>query len=222
MALYSLTSKKQQHNSNDQVRDHSINEMEEDDAEVEFEALFESERVQRLFNKMLGKKLEDKLTEKNIAGNRGDEASKLLEKNVTPDGRESNKLSNNRKSKDNRPSPLIKSPSDTTLYTSAIKRSANSGNVLDVTTTIIPNAIPTQVISREKGDNAAVRLDREREIMKKVSDFIGSIRMSDDGDKLNKEDTLGGGNNLEEIPGYEEARIKAQKVVLDAENTKLL
>ena len=189
------------------------------DDSAEFEALLESERVQKLFNRMLDKKLEDKLREKNITGG-SKEASKLSGDKVKQT--QGNTEIKRGKEKEKITSPLIKSPSDMALYMPAIKRAAT------VELRNLPNELPNSAALLQSRANGAQpgnnvgddKLARERDLMRKVSNFIESIRMSDEEERSPQPSEDAQSGQVENIPGYKEACTKAQKAVLDAEKYK--
>ena len=146
---------------------------EERNEEDEFDALFENERVQRLFNKKLDKKLEAKLKEHN-----SNETSKCIE----PNGK-GIELPQRKKSYKQGESPLIKSPSDTTLHTPAIQRMTSLGK--DLETQMEP------LVTLTKGNNNG------KDLINNISNFVETMRVNDDNGKGIEPSTLSG---LNEVP----------------------
>ena len=92
----------------------------------------------------------------------------------------------------------VKSPSDTTLYTPALKRAAV--------------------------ENVGRPLDKDKDIMDKISNFVESIRMEAKQDNVDHRDpepsTSKSGTS--KPPGFEEAKRMSERAIIEAKNTRQL
>ena len=95
-------------------------------------------------------------------------------------------------------SPLIKSPSDTTLYTPVIQRANKE--------VLSPNVLIEKFRNSEGLDK---RGSNDKELMERISNFIESMRVNDDKGKTQDGDMVPSGSSgqvdLEKVPGFEEA-----------------
>ena len=104
----SIAKRPAQHRSRDKDQDQQTEEDGVVDMPADFDELFKSERVKKLFNKMLDQKVEAKLKQHRLAG-KGDVVESLSMRK----SKQGAVLQNRQVS------PMIKSPSDTTIYTPA-------------------------------------------------------------------------------------------------------
>ena len=107
---------------------------------------------------------------------------------------------------------IMKSPSDTTIYTPAIQRAMNGDNGNG--SLVLGMLPPKNSAMANNGDN-------DNNMIQKISNFVESMQVSD-----RKTIEVAGQStpmhqvNSDKVPGYEEARNKAQKALLDAEKYK--
>ena len=110
-------------------------------------------------------------------------------------------------------SPEIKSPSDTTIYTPAVRKAnpANLTQQLNMPQILSPN-IRVTTPSPNMGGN------KDNELLNKILHFVESIRMHDENEESNVERAEP--QDMDRIPGYTEAKRIAEKSILDAEQFK--
>ena len=197
--------------------------------EDEFDALFDDDKVKRLFNKMLDQRVDAKLKEHKLVTTMTvvNAGKTPMQKNKVQEGgcRE-----------------VVKSPSDTTLYTRAVKKSnrvinregiitENGLNGRPINRTIdlvVPQNLPTNRminvanLVRQPQTEAvtAASNDREHDLMNKISNFVESIRMNDAAEAGPSGSGLDG--SYEQVLGFIEARRRSDKSLLDAEKYKAI
>ena len=102
-------------------------------------------------------------------------------------------------------SPLIKSPLDMTLYAPAIQRMTSLSKDLDMQTE------PLITLSKENNNG--------KDLINNISNFVETMRVNDDNRRRIEPSTSSG---LNEVPGFEQARVKAKKALIEAEKYKAI
>ena len=179
----------------------------ESDAEaVKLQQLMNDPSMRKFVDMMVDKKLKAREAEKN-GKNKG--GKKML---ITPKGREPPLVVRH----------VIKSPSDTTSYTPALKliRNNSQSNVMvggqqrfpivDVANLSQGKITMQEDVSKDKSNG---------EIIEKISDFVESLRMEADKDRDSDAPEAGQRSEVV-IPGQAAAQGRIEKAILDAERFK--
>ena len=198
-----------QHKSGDKDQDQQTEEDDVVDVPADFDELFKSERIKKLFNKMLDQKVEAKLKQHRLAGQGNVVESQSM--------RKSKQVFQNRQVSPMM--PMMKSPSDTMIYTPAFRKAIN---------TITSNSPNNRTQGFVDQNNMSVMeelakvsgKEKEDALMNRIANFIETIRMSDDNEQ-NKEETLQKDQQLEDAVGYNEAKKRADAALLEAEKFKV-
>ena len=190
----------------------------------DFDSLFENEKMKRLFNKMLDQRVEAKLQEHNLTGHgsKGKSVGKCNEtgKETNANNMDKTKLGNkaarqvnNASSRVIRNSPLTKSPPDTTLYAPTVRKAGGGDTRVGVSpgVRLLP---PLQMeLAKTMG---GVTEGKEQEVTE-ISNFVESIRMTDTREEVRSKPAV----DMDETPGFLEAKSRAEKAILDAKRFKV-
>ena len=178
---------------------HSASDDDDDD-----EALMKNPKLMRMMNKMLDQKLKDMVKDQPC---------------MSKDNHTQGNVNNSRRGK-----PMLKSPSDTTIYVPALNKYIRAA---PVTATFVPRvnneAVTTngaqQIVIQDRAQPEMVKQVAKRadepisniDIYDKISNFVEAIRIEEDGKRR---------SSVVQVPGQEEAVEHAERAIVEAEKFK--
>ena len=195
-------------------------------------ALLKDPELRNMFNKLFDERIKEaRLNNKDL--------SKGIGKNTETGHSHQNRLNDySNVSNQNRgppPQPLIKSPSDTTLYTPALKRREEGGQATGLINllpnTASPGVVEESVMNRLNEDSR-VSQDAKNDgidvrIMRKITDFLDALRVEYDRKSPDQqhqpaspEMVQAGPSSEVNVPGRDEAQRRSDNAIIEAEKFK--